>query len=217
MTSGRTKYRSLFLSDMHLGSRNCKAERLYKFLCRHRADRIYLIGDIIEGHHIGRWPKYHDLVIRELSEKGLDGTEIIYIPGNHDCFLRHHIGVFGNLHIRQRSNHFRPDGSIWLVAHGDETDFMHHGLWLWFLVLFERLTGRSLWEMLRKYFSGPIKRHGANYERKMRKLAEGYGGVICGHVHSPKIDGNYINAGDWTKHCTAVAEHHDGRFELLMG
>ena len=215
MTSANGHFRSLFLSDFHLGSRIGKGERLYRFLCEHNAETIYLIGDIVEVNVLSKWPPFHIDCIRELARKALAGTRIIYIPGNHDRGFRHHAGVFGNLHIRRRANHFAADGSVWLVVHGDETDLLPHGWWLRLLVLFEHLTGKSLWEKLRDNFGGIIRRHGDRYERKMRKLAYGYAGVICGHIHSPKIDGSYINAGDWTRHCTAIAEHHDGRFELI--
>jgi UDP-2,3-diacylglucosamine pyrophosphatase LpxH len=211
------KYRSLFLSDCHLGSPNCKAERLYKFLIKHNAKRIYLVGDIIEGYHLGVWPAYHDAVIQVLANRGLSGTEIIFIPGNHDHVFRNHIGCFGSIEIKENAVHETPDGRSWLVAHGDETDTLPHGIWLNLIVIVERLTGFSLWEILRTLFGARIKKHTDAYERKMVHLADGYAGVICGHIHSPKISEVYMNPGDWTHHCTAIAEHEDGRFELLHG
>lgn len=217
MTYEQTRYRSLFLSDFHLGTHTCKAERLCQFLTNNDADCIYLVGDIIEGYHSGKWPQFHDDVLKILSAKALAGTEFVFIPGNHDSIFRRHVGTYGNIQIRERAFHRRPDGSTWLVVHGDETDLFPQGLWLWLMVFVERKLGIPLWELVRKCFKTLISIHTSHFESKMRKLSKGYDGIICGHIHSPKLSEHYINTGDWAKHCTAIAEHHDGTFELLTG
>lgn len=211
------KYRTLFLSDFHLGSLNCKAERLYKFLLSHTADKIYLVGDVFEGWQLGRWPLYHDMVVGILAAVGSSGTEIIYIPGNHDSIFRQHLGSYGSLSVKLNATHHCIDGRRLLVTHGDESDCVRLGPVLGLLVYLEQIIGVSLWNNLRKYFSRRLARHGDAYRRKMMQRSRAFDGVICGHIHEPALTQTYLNCGDWTHHCTAIAEHADGRFELLQG
>lgn len=212
------KYRSLFLSDFHLGSPNCKAERLYKFLRENTAEKVYLVGDIIEGYHLGRWPPYHDLVIGELAEWGRAGVAIVYIPGNHDSIFRKHLGNYGALKVSRRATHHCLDGRKLLVTHGDEVDVIRLGHLLSAVIAVDRIFGVSLWNMLRRSLSGWHRRHVARYESKMRARGlDKHDGVICGHIHEPHLTRSYMNCGDWTHHCTAIAEHIDGRFELING
>lgn len=222
MTIGQNKHRTLFLSDLHLGSYNCKAKRLYEFLWRNDADQIYLIGDIIERNISHKWPPYHDDVLRILLEKASAGTEIIFVPGNHDRMFLHHIGVYGNLKIANHANHEGADGKILLIVHGDETDLFTMDALLWLIVKLEAITGWNLWEILRKSFGRLIKRHIESFENKMMTYAHdmGYLGIVCGHIHAPKIVDRgalYLNAGDWTHHCTAIAEDQNGKFKILYG
>lgn len=223
MIIGLNRHRTLFIGDVHLGNRNCKAERLYKFLCRNDADTIYLIGDILERSMIKRWPAFHDDVLRILCDKSLNGTEIIFIPGNHDSFFRYHIGQYGNLKILNHAMHKRVNGDLMLVMHGDETDFFKLESVLWLLTKIEAFTRIHFWEMLRKFFKSAIARHTAAYERKIVAVAMSSNvfGVVCGHIHMPRIDSNegmlYLNPGDWVYHCTAIAENYQGNFTLLQG
>jgi UDP-2,3-diacylglucosamine pyrophosphatase LpxH len=215
VTYALNNYRSLFLSDLHLGSHNCKAEQLYNFLLCHNAQRIYLLGDIVEGHYVKAWPPFHDDVIKLLMWRSLMGTEIIFIPGNHDSIFRHHLGAFGNVKICMNYYHDCVDKSILYVTHGDETDFLPNHLWLRFIILIERITKLPLWEVTRTLLSWVIRRHSDNFERKIREL--GYPKTMCGHIHAPKLSKGYMNSGDWVYHCTAIAEHFEGNFELLKG
>jgi UDP-2,3-diacylglucosamine pyrophosphatase LpxH len=208
-------YRTLFLSDFHLGSLNCKAERLYMFLLYNDANRIYLVGDIVEEHHLYNWPDYHHDIISLLAEKALAGTQIIYIPGNHDALFRHHLGLYGNLKVCKNYSHDCADGSLLFITHGDETDLLPHHLWLGLVTWFERVTSLPAWETLRRIFSRLIERHTKKFEMKMRK--RGHDKILCGHIHSPKVSDGYYNCGDWTHHCTAIAETLDGEFILLQG
>ena len=209
------KYRSLFISDLHLGSHNCKVDRLLRFLRQTHAERIYLVGDIIESHHLKYWPKHHHSVVRLLVERSLRGVELIYIPGNHDALLRHHYGVFGNLLIYKNYSHLCVDGSILFLTHGDEVDFLPNYLWLWFITLFEKITRLSLWKFCRKVMPKVIEKHTQHFENKMRAL--GHDNILCGHIHYPKLSKGYYNCGDFIEHCTAIVEHYDGKFELLRG
>ena len=213
--SAQNNYRALFLSDLHLGSHNCKANRLYRFLQKNNADRIYLVGDIVEGRHLRSWPRPHQDIIQLLAKRSLEGSDLFFIPGNHDSIFRHHLGVFGHLRIVRNYTHICIDGSLLYVTHGDEVDFLPDYLYLWLFTSFERLTKVSLWEGARRLLGWIIKKHTHRFEKKMRKL--GHSNIICGHIHFPKISDGYMNIGDWTFHCTAIAEHFDGKFELLYG
>lgn len=223
MIIGLTKHRTLFIGDIHLGSRNCKAERLYNFLCGNDADAIYLIGDVFDGNMNRRWPAFHDNILQVLCEKALKGTKIIFIPGNHDSFFRYHIGKFANLKILNHAMYKRVNGDLMLVMHGDETDFFKLESILWLTTKIESLTRVHFWEILRKFFKNTIANHTLAYERKIVALAmeSNVLGVVCGHIHMPRINDTngvlYLNPGDWVHHCTAIAEDHEGNFTLLQG
>jgi UDP-2,3-diacylglucosamine pyrophosphatase LpxH len=222
-TTEPNKYRALFISDTHLGAHQCKAERLYNFLCENDAEKIYLIGDIIETAGMKRWPPYHDLVLKILCEKARTGTEIVFIPGNHDSIFRYHIGQYGNLKILNHAYHQRLDGRTLLLIHGDETDMIRFEFLLWFIAKFERWSKIHLWEVLRRVCTSWVESHTLEYEDKIIKLTRStdLSGVVCGHIHYPKIserDGFlYLNCGDFTWHCSAICETYDGKFELLYG
>jgi UDP-2,3-diacylglucosamine pyrophosphatase LpxH len=210
------------MSDFHLGSYNCKAKRLYEFLWRNEAEKIYLVGDILEGNVLSRWPPYHDDVLRLLAERSRAGTEIIFIPGNHDAVFRHHFGVYAGLTITHFSVHECVNGTRLFVTHGDDVDFFRGDFLLWCIVKLERLTGWHLWEMLRRWFKQTIASHTETFENKMIVRAHDHGflGVVCGHIHMPKIVDRgalYMNSGDWVHHCTAIAEDDEGNFHILRG
>ena len=119
-------YRTIFLSDIHLGSRGCRADRLLDFLKSHSCDRLYLVGDIVDGWRMKRslyWPQSHSNVVRRVLTLAKRGTEIVYVTGNHDEFLRRYSDhQFGNIVLCDRAVHVRPDGERYLVIHGDEYD-----------------------------------------------------------------------------------------------
>jgi len=222
MTIGRTRHRTLFLSDFHLGSHNCKAKRLYEFLWRNDAERIYLVGDIIEGGILRRWPAFHDDVLRILAEKAHDGAEIVFVPGNHDSLFRHHVGRYANLRIATQACHETAKGNRILVIHGDETDLFRLDTLLWLITKFEAITGLHLWEIVRRLCGRLIEQHTIAFENKIMAIAhdQGYCGVLCGHIHMPRITDRgalYLNPGDWTWHCTAIVEDFDGNLRLLQG
>lgn len=217
MTIGQNKYRTLFISDFHLGSKHCQAERLLNLLQRTTADTIYLIGDILNHHtYLTNWPPFHNDVLSELANKALLGP-LIYVPGNHDAVFRHHLGTYGNMTVALTDDFYSKYGRKYLVTHGDETDMLGLGRLLAVLIFIEKFAPISLWEILRKFLGGVISSHTKRFEAKMRKRAKGYDGVICGHIHFPCIKEGYLNSGDWFHHCTAVVENHDGSFELLKG
>lgn len=237
-------YRSIFISDVHLGTRGCHAERLNDFLKNHSCDNLYLIGDIIDGWRIKKkffWNDSHSLVIRQIINKQRHGSKIIYIAGNHDEFLRPWIGhiAIGGITIVDEIDHIGVDGNTYLVTHGDLFDGVTSlAPWLSrlgddaynFLIWLNRhfnkarnLFGLRYWS-LSSYLKKNVKKS-LNFifafENNLVDYArsKGYKGVICGHIHTAEIKEingiTYMNDGDWVESCTALVENLDGTFELV--
>lgn len=236
-------FRTLFISDVHLGCRGCQAPLLLDFLRYHDAETVYLVGDIVDGWRLKRgwyWPQTHNDVVQKLLRKGRKGSRMIYIPGNHDDFLRDYVGThFGGVEVMDRALHETADGRKLLVIHGDDFDVVvRHARWLAHLgagaystVLalntgFNRMRRRfglgywSLSAWLKLRVKNAVNYIGA-FEDALAKEARRVGadGVVCGHIHHARIDDSdgfqYVNTGDWVESCTAVAEHHDGRLEII--
>lgn len=237
------KYRSLFISDVHLGSRGCQAEYLLEFLQSTQCKHLYLVGDIVDIWQMQSgvyWPETHNAVVREVLEKARSGTQVIYLPGNHDELLRAHLGAdFGNVLIRDEVIHETANGQRFLVLHGDRFDgVIQHGRWLarlgahaydqllalnGLLSRVRRRLGLRYWS-LAGYLKQKVK-HAVNYigcfEQTLAVEARraGLHGMICGHIHHAEMrridEVIYCNCGDWVESCTALVEHHDGRLELL--
>ncbi len=237
------RFRALFLSDIHLGSRGCRADSLLSFLRVHDADVIYLVGDIIDGWRLKRswhWPQAHNDVVQKLLRKARKGTRIVYIPGNHDAFLRSYPGQhFGGVDVVASAIHETAAGERLLVTHGDQYDaILRHIPWLSKLgdgvlsvvmaanALLNRLRlrmGMSYWS-LSAWTKGKVKdavKVISAYEHALVAEAKhaAADGVVCGHIHLAAMHRDYgiryINTGDWVESCTAVVEHFDGRLELL--
>ncbi|WP_242223323.1 UDP-2,3-diacylglucosamine diphosphatase [Shinella zoogloeoides] len=236
-------FRTLFISDVHLGSRAAKAGFLIDFLRHHEAETIVLVGDIVDGWRLKRnwyWPQAFNDVTQKLLRKARKGTRIIYIPGNHDEFLRDFPGMhFGGVEVADRIIHEAADGKRYLVLHGDEFDVVvrharvvaYLGDWAYDAAIainvvfaaIRRKLGLPYWS-----FSSWAKQQvktAVNFIGEFQKVVaeearrNGADGVICGHIHHAviaDIDGiRYINSGDWVESCTAIAEHHDGTMELI--
>ncbi|RFC65704.1 MULTISPECIES: UDP-2,3-diacylglucosamine diphosphatase [Mesorhizobium] len=238
-----TRYRSLFISDVHLGTKGAQAEALLEFLKMHDADTIYLVGDIIDGWRLRAswyWPQTHNDVVQKLLRKVRKGTRIIYIPGNHDEFLREFCGLqFGGIEINETAIHEAADGKRYLIVHGDLFDLVvRHAKWLallgdWayraamvlsaYINFVRRKLGFTYWS-LSAWAKARVK-NAVNFigqfEDTLAAEAKRHevDGVICGHIHSAAmrdIGGlDYINTGDWVESCTAVVEHWDGRMEMV--
>ncbi len=238
-----TRVRTLFLSDMHLGTKGCQAGLLLDFLRDYDADEIYLVGDIVDGWQLKSgwyWPQAHNDVVQKLLRKVRKGSNLIYVPGNHDEFLRDYIGMtFGGIEVADHRLHEAADGRRYLVIHGDQFDMVvRHARWLAFLgdgaytfALFvntylntvRRRLGLAYWS-LSAWAKLKVK-NAVNFIGKFEELlaAEakrvGADGVICGHIHhaaNRQIGGlTYLNTGDWVESCTAIVEHYDGRMEVL--
>jgi UDP-2,3-diacylglucosamine pyrophosphatase LpxH len=240
---GALRVRTLFISDVHLGTRGCQAERLLDFLRLYDADTIYLVGDIVDGWALRSnwyWPQAHNDVVQKILRKARKGARVIYIPGNHDEFLRDYCGThFGGIEVVPSMLHRAADGRRFLVIHGDLFDVViRHARWLallgdkaydaaiYFNTLFNHLRRRfglaywSLSQWMKLKVKNAVSFIG-EYEQTLAAEARRHGadGVICGHIHHACIHDDfglaYINCGDWVESCTAVLEHFDGAFEIV--
>jgi UDP-2,3-diacylglucosamine pyrophosphatase LpxH len=243
MTATPRRFRTLFISDVHLGSKPAKADYLIDFLRYHEAGRIYLVGDIVDGWRLKRswhWPQAHNDVVQKLLRQARKGCRITYIAGNHDEFLRDFQGThFGGIVVADRAIHEAADGRRYLVIHGDQFDAVVHN-YRWLATLGDKaydaaiVVGRVI-ARLRRLANLPYWSFSSWAKLKVKKavnfisafqevLAEearrsGVDGVICGHIHHAVIEEvggvRYVNTGDWVESCTAVAEHFDGTFEII--
>jgi UDP-2,3-diacylglucosamine pyrophosphatase LpxH len=238
-----TIYRTLFLSDVHLGSRGCQAELLLDFLKNNDAATIYLVGDMIDGWQLKNrwyWPQANNDVVQKLLRKVRKGVRVIYLPGNHDEFARDYIGsVFGGVEVADYAYHMTADKKRLLIIHGDQFDIVvKHARWLaylgdwaytfalWSNLWFNKVRRKlgftywslSAWAKLKVKnavnFIGAFE--AALVEAARRHDADG---VVCGHIHHAVIRDiggiAYVNIGDFVESCTAVAEHDDGMLEIL--
>jgi UDP-2,3-diacylglucosamine pyrophosphatase LpxH len=241
--AGTKHYRALFISDLHLGTKACQAEAFLDFLRVSDADRMYLIGDIVDFWRIKRgvyWPQTHNDVLQKLLRKARKGTEIIFIPGNHDEAMRDYCGSkFGGVTIERNTIHVGRDGRRYLVMHGDEFDVVVRyarwlalfGDWSYTVALWanthfnviRRFLGLPYWS-LSAYLKQRVKRavnYIGEFERALAQEAKRHDaqGVICGHIHHAamrQVGGVlYINTGDWVESCTVVAETQEGAFEII--
>jgi UDP-2,3-diacylglucosamine pyrophosphatase LpxH len=239
----RLKLRTVWISDLHLGTPGCQAVPLLDFLRHVECETIYLVGDIIDGWQLRRqwyWPQSHNDVLQKLLRKARKGTRVVFIPGNHDEFARRYFGhTFGGVEVVEECLHRLADGRRLWVTHGDLFDgVVQHVKWLAHL-------GDSLYEMalktnrhfnslrarmglpywsLSKYLKLKVKRavsYIADFERAVASEARSRGvdGVVCGHIHHAEIrdiDGIlYANDGDWVESLTALVEHFDGQLRIL--
>lgn len=237
------RFRALFISDVHLGTKGCQADLLIDFLKYHDADTIYLVGDIVDGWRLKSswyWPQKHNDVVQKLLRKGRKGTRMVYLPGNHDEFLRDYYGThFGGIEVVETAIHEAADGKRYLVIHGDVFDVVvRHAKWLAFLGDWaysaalttntyvnkvRRRLGLTYWS-LSQWAKLKVK-NAVNYIGKFEEAVadeakrNGVDGVICGHIHHAVIHDqfgvSYVNCGDWVESCTAIAEYEDGHLEII--
>ncbi len=238
------RVRSVFLSDIHLGTRACQAECLLDFLREYPSDQTFLIGDIIDFWAMSRsihWSAAQNTVVQKFLRRARHGERVVFIPGNHDEALRDYCGVvFGDIEVVDELVHETADGRRFLLIHGDVFDQVtrHHR---WVAVLGD--MAYNLLVSLNHGLSRVRRRLGipgywslAGYAKRKVKTAlnfmfdfeesaihhareRGLDGVICGHIHWATISDigglTYINCGDWVDSCTAIVEHFDGRLELV--
>jgi len=235
--------RAIFISDVHLGMRPIRVGQLIAFLRAHDADTIYLVGDIIDGWRLAKswhWPAEYNILVQLLLDKALAGTRVIYMPGNHDEFLREYLGTyFGEIEIVDRTIHTTALGKTYLVIHGDQFDVVvmnakwlaHVGDWAYNLALriniainwTRRRLGLQYWSLsawAKQKVKNAVSVIGRFEEALVHEAkVSGVDGVICGHIHfadmHDRLGIHYINTGDWVESCTAIVETPDGQFELV--
>jgi len=238
------RYRTVFISDLHLGTPGCQATALLDFLKTHPSDYLYLVGDIVDGWQLRQrwyWLQAHNDVVQKFLRSARKGCRITYVPGNHDEFARHFLGHrFGGIDVQDEAVHVAADGKQLWVIHGDCFDgIVQCARWLAYL-------GDNLYELTLKlnrhlnYLRGrlglPYWSLSAYLKHKVKKALNyvthfevavaqearrrGHQGVVCGHIHRAEmreIDGIlYCNDGDWVESRTALVEHYDGRLELVQ-
>ncbi len=236
-------YRTIWISDTHLGTSGCKAELLLDFLKSTECDTLYLVGDIIDGWQLRKgwyWPTRHNDLVRSLLKKAKHGCHVIYIPGNHDEAFRDYVGLnLGGVALVSEAIHETADGRKLLVLHGDEFDgVVLYARWLAFLgdhayTLLLKLN--AVVNGIRKCLGMPYWSLSAHIKKRVKNavqyissfeaavahaaLERGVDGVVCGHIHSAEIrpigSVTYYNDGDWVESCTALVEHSDGRMEII--
>jgi UDP-2,3-diacylglucosamine pyrophosphatase LpxH len=237
--------RSIFLSDLHLGTPACQAERLLDFLRHYDCEHLFLVGDIVDFWHIRSrgvyWSTAQNTVVQKILKRARHDVQVIFVPGNHDEAVREHAGaLFGNIRVELDYVHEAADGTRYLLTHGDQFDKVtqHHR---WVAILgthaYDSLVELNLWLSwvrrtlgipgywsLAGYAKRKVKRavsFVSNFEQSLARSARerGVDGVICGHIHVAamhELDGiRYLNCGDWVDSCSAIVEHLDGTMELV--
>lgn len=237
-------YRSVWVSDVHLGARACKADALLAFLRASRTEHLYLVGDILDFWKLKKrvhWPSDHTAVISHILGLARTGTRVTYVPGNHDVEFRGHgIVELGGVDVRDECVHHTADGKRLLVTHGDRfDDYGEESAWLvglgdWLytwtvrgselLNVVRRRLGMPYWSFslyLKQKVKGAVGFVSRFEERVLAAARERHvDGIVCGHIHKAELrelDGViYANDGDWVESCTALVEHHCGRLELVQ-
>lgn len=238
-----TRYRSIWISDVHLGTRGCKAEFLLDFLKHTESDHLFLVGDIVDGWRLKKawyWPQAHNDVVQKIMRRARKGVHVYYIPGNHDEAARDYVGLqFGGVHVVEEWVHTTADGRRLLITHGDQFDaVVRYAKWLALLgdhayvVLLQvntafnwirRKLGFSYWSL-----SAYLKHKAKTAVEFIGKYEEALGeearrrkvdGIVCGHIHTAEMRDMegilYCNDGDWVESCTALVEHDSGALEII--
>jgi len=237
------RYRTIWLSDIHLGTSGCKAELLLDFLRHNDAETIYLVGDIVDGWRLRKswyWPQTHNDVVQKLLRKVRKGARLVYIPGNHDEGLRVYAPLLlGGIEVLSEAVHVTADGRRLLVIHGDSFDLVVKNA-RWLAALGDNAYMAALW--LNHHFNRARRLLGYEYwslsaflKLKVKNAVQYIGsfadvlsaeargrafdGVVCGHIHHPEIRDLggvlYCNDGDWVESCSALVEYFDGTLEIV--
>jgi len=237
-------YRTIFISDTHLGTSGCKAELLADFLAHNHCQTLYLVGDIIDGWRLKQnwsWNKAHTAVLNLILRKAATGTRVIYVPGNHDEAFRDYCGLmFGGVELKRESIHETADGRRLLVTHGDQFDrVISCARWLAFLgdaAYDYALMLNDVFNVVRCWLGLPYWSLSAYLKHRVKKIVSyigsfeqilareaktrGFDGVVAGHIHHAEtkfIDGVlYCNNGDWVESCTALTEDAHGGLKIVQ-
>ena len=236
-------FRTIWISDLHLGTPRCQAKRLLEFLHATESDTLYLVGDIIDGWQLKRrwyWEQSHNNVVQTVLKKAKKGTNVIFVPGNHDEVIRQFINLdFGVIKIRDELVHTTANGKRMLVLHGDRFDgviacakwLAYVGDNLYTMILkfnqwfnsWRARAGLPYWS-LSQYLKSKVK-NAVNYINSFEDALaaeaakRGLDGVICGHIHTPEIRNvngiTYCNDGDWVESLSALVEDPSGELRLV--
>jgi len=237
------KYRAVFISDVHLGTKMSRPDLLLQFLKTFECDQLYLVGDIIDGWALSRnffWPQENNDVVQKILRRARKNTHITFIPGNHDEFLRSFCdNQFGNVSLLKNDVYVSGTGKKYIVMHGDEFDAVitnakwlsHMGSWAYdqsialnvLLTRIRNIFGLPYWSLSKwlKYKVKEAVNFIGSYEENLSSYAKAKSadGIICGHIHHPNIrkvgEIDYMNCGDWVESCTALVEHMDGTWEII--
>ena len=239
-------WRTVWISDTHLGTKGCRAAELSLLLKHIRCERLYLVGDIIDMDRLRQrwyWPAKHNDVVRRILTHARHGTEVVFVPGNHDDGARQYLHLqFGGVQVRPHAEHRTADGRRLFICHGDQYDLIvthspalaaFGGMAYEWLLKLNRLYNWTRHKCGRPYMSlsqaiklrvkkacTVVSRFEESLTREARR--RGVDGVVCGHIHKPEVRHEpnhvtYYNCGDWVESCTALVEDHDGRVQLLDG
>ena len=238
------RVRTVWISDLHLGTPGCQAAALLDFLRDVECETLYLVGDIIDGWQLRRswyWPQAHNDVVQKILRKARKGTRVVFVPGNHDEFARRYVAHnFGGVDVVEDCIHVTADGRRLWVTHGDLFDgVIQCAKWLAYVgdMAYEFTLKVNRWFNRARARLGPavlepvaLPQAQGQARRQLRRRLRGRGGprsaaraacdgVVCGHIHHAEmreIDGVlYCNDGDWVESLTALVEHADGRLEII--
>lgn len=239
------KYKSIFISDVHLGTKFSNTKQLLDFFKQNECENLFLVGDIIDGWSIKRkfiWPQSHSDVIQKILKRARKGCNVTFITGNHDEFLRPFVPLIlgHSLEVKNETEYIALNGKKYLITHGDFFDSITMTK-KWLAVLGDygydlllnvnqilnlirtRVGIKSRWS-LSKYVKDNVKSSVSfitDFEATLAEHAKykGYNGIICGHIHKAEtkmIDSiEYLNCGDWVESCTAVVETFEGEFKII--
>lgn len=244
-SKSKTKYRSIWISDVHLGTPGCQAVALADFLGRHECDNLYLVGDIIDGWRLKQsfyWPQEHTNVVRKILTRAKRGTQVYYVTGNHDEFLRKFVDYkleIGNIRLVNELIHVTADGRKLLVMHGDMFDVItRYHKWVASagdLAYNAMMVANRHFNNLRRRVGLPYFSLSAYAKKKVKAAVNivtefedsvirechrrEVDGIVCGHIHHAQIrpieDIQYFNCGDWVESCTALVEDYNGQIRLI--
>jgi len=239
----KRRYRTVWISDVHLGTRGCNAHMLVDFLRSIECQTLYLVGDIIDGWRLRKgwyWPDAHNEVVRRVLKMAHRGTRVIFVAGNHDELLRDYAGMsFGGVELVLEADHVTADGKRLLVTHGDQFDgVVLYSRWLAFLgdaAYTWMLRANIVFNAVRRRLKLPYWSLSAYMKKRVKNAVQfvysfeeavaneavnrGYDGIVCGHIHTAEIrqigDITYYNDGDWVESCTALAEDAHGHMTII--
>ena len=239
----KTHYRTVWISDIHLGTRGCNATMLVSFLRSIECQTLYLTGDIVDGWRLRKgwfWPDAHNEVLRRILKMAHRGTRVVFIAGNHDEVFRDYAGfTFGGVELALEAEHITADGRRLLVTHGDQFDgVVLYSRWLAFLgdaAYTWMLRANIVFNALRRRFKMPYWSLSAYLKKRVKNavqfvcsfeeavaheaVSRGFDGIVCGHIHCAEIrqigDVTYYNDGDWVESCTALVEDASGAISIV--